>query len=227
LGPIENMQEPQESNLSLLASAHLIGVELSADQASCLERYCSLLWEWNEKINLTRHTTFELFAKRDLLDSVKLAAQLAPNEEILDIGTGGGVPGLVLAILRPDLRVSVCESVGKKAKVVQDIVDRMNLPIAVFPHRAQVVLEDMRFHSLVTRATGSVAQLLNWLADYWTQFDRLLAIKGPRWVEERGEARHRGLLSGVDLRCLESYNMPDTESESVILSFCKRTARKP
>lgn len=53
-----------------------------------LAKYCLLVWDWNAKMNLTRHTTPELFVKRDLLDSVELAKCLRPNEEVLDIGTG-------------------------------------------------------------------------------------------------------------------------------------------
>lgn len=206
-------------------AAARIGLDLSPAQSELLDRYCGLLWGWNEKINLTRHTSYDLFARRDLLDSMKLAAHLDAGHEILDIGTGGGVPGVVLAILRPDLQVSLCDSVGKKAKVVQEIVGQLQLPIAVYPTRVQGVLEDLRFHSLVTRASGSIVQLLSWVSEHWTQFDRLLAIKGPRWVHERGEARHRGLMAGIDLRCLETYNMPETDSQSVILSLSRQQKR--
>lgn len=220
-------QSSNGHDLPLAQAAGMLGISLSMEQADRLEQYCHQLWTWNEKINLTRHTCVDLFVKRDLLDSAKLAAHLGPDHEILDLGTGGGVPGVILAILRPDLKVSVCDSVGKKAKAVQDIIQKMELPVAVYPCRVQTVLEDLRFHSVVTRATGSISQLLSWLEGHWTQLDNLLAIKGPRWIQERGEARHRGLLAGLDLRCLETYNMPDTDSQSVILSICKRPERKP
>ncbi|MFO0943204.1 MAG: 16S rRNA (guanine(527)-N(7))-methyltransferase RsmG [Pirellulales bacterium] len=197
-------------------------IQLPTDCCVLLEKYCHLLWEWNEKINLTRHINFDLFARRDLLDTVKLAAHLPADQDILDVGTGGGVPGIILAIIRPDLQVSLCDSIAKKANVVQDIVSKLDLPVAVYPQRVQLVLEDMRYHALVTRATGSISQLLKWVADHWISFDRLLAIKGPRWVEERGEARHLGLMNGIDLRCLESYQMPGTQSESCILSLSRK-----
>ncbi|MCA9134932.1 MAG: 16S rRNA (guanine(527)-N(7))-methyltransferase RsmG, partial [Planctomycetales bacterium] len=184
---------------SLAEAAARLGLELPRDTLAKLEEYCAALWEWNTKINLTRHTDFDLFARRDLLDSVKLAEHLSEDEEVLDVGTGGGVPGLLLAILRPDLTVSVCDSVAKKSRVVDDIVRQLDLPVAVHANRVQDVLEDLRFNSLVTRAVGSIGQLLGWVSEYWMGFDRLLAIKGPRWVEERGEARHRGLLNGVEL----------------------------
>ncbi len=214
--------EPPSENLHIAAAK--LGLVIDAEKLDHLERYCRLLWEWNEKINLTRHTDFDLFARRDLLDSWHLAQQLAEGEDVLDVGTGGGVPGIPLAILRPDLNVSLCDSVAKKSKVVDDMVMQLKLPVPVHAMRVQDVLEDWRYSSLVTRAVGSLTQLAGWLKDYWHCFDRMLAIKGPRWVEERGEARHRGLLGGIELRKLVSYNMPGTSSESVVLQL-KRPRR--
>ena len=91
-------------------------IELPDEQAALLEQYCRLLWDWNTKINLTRHTDYQTFVARDLVDSLALAEFLEPGERVLDVGTGGGVPGIVLAIVRPDLAVSLSESVGKKAR---------------------------------------------------------------------------------------------------------------
>lgn len=207
---------------SLQEAAERIGIDLPGETLHKLEKYCAALWDWNTKINLTRHTTFDLFARRDLLDSVKLAEHLSEDEEVLDVGTGGGVPGIPLAILRPDLTVSLCDSVAKKSKVASAIVKELGLPVAVHAARVQDVLEDLRFNSLVTRAAGSISQLLSWLDEYWMSFDRVLAIKGPRWVEERAEARHRGLMNEVELRRIATYAMPETQSESVILQMNRR-----
>lgn len=205
---------------SLAEAIAKIGLEgIPADRLEHVDRYCQTLWEWNTKINLTRHTTYDLFVKRDLLDSWELAKLIAADEEILDIGTGGGVPGLLVAILRPDVQVSVCDSVGKKAKVVDEIVKQLELPVPVYASNVQKVLDDFTFDSLVARAVGPLPRLCVWLQEYWHCFGRLLAIKGPKWIEERGEARHRGLLKGIQLRRLATYHMPDTHSESVILQL--------
>ncbi len=222
------MEDLTEQNHNLAPSRSLqeaterLGLEIPAASVEKLQAYCEALWHWNTKINLTRHTDFDLFARRDLLDTVRLAELLVDGEEVLDVGTGGGVPGVPLAILRPDLTVSVCDSVAKKSRVVDDMVQELKLPIAVHAAHAQVVLEDLRFHSLVTRAVGSISQLLGWLEKHWLSFDRLLAIKGPRWVAERGDARHRGLLAGIEMRKVADYPMPGTDSESVILQFSKK-----
>jgi 16S rRNA (guanine527-N7)-methyltransferase len=211
--------ELEQTSDNLAAAVEKLGLQIDVEKLEQMEAYCRVLWDWNEKINLTRHTNFDLFARRDLLDSWHLSQLITDGDEVLDVGTGGGVPGIPLAILRPDLTVSLCDSVGKKARVVDEIVQTLKLPIAVHSTRVQDLLEDLRFGSLVTRGVGSLSQQAGWLKDYWHCFDRLLAIKGPKWVEERGEARHRGLLTGIELRKLSSYNMPGTDSESVILQL--------
>ena len=90
----------------------------------------------NEKINLTRHTDYEKFVARDVVDSLALEPFLDSGDAVLDVGTGGGVPGVVLAIVRPDLKVSLCDSVAKKAKAVAAIVEQLGLKMAV--HHAPV-----------------------------------------------------------------------------------------
>ncbi|MFM9064160.1 MAG: 16S rRNA (guanine(527)-N(7))-methyltransferase RsmG, partial [Pirellula sp.] len=151
-----------------------IGIEPLDDSLwNELANYCSLAWDWNSKINLTRHTTPELFVQRDLLDSYQLSKLLQPNEEILDLGTGGGVPGILLAILRPDLDVSLCDSVAKKAKVAEDIVKKLKLNVRVHPTSVKTVLEEERYDSIVARGVGPLVKLCGWLKDEWHKIGRL------------------------------------------------------
>lgn len=203
--------------LSLALERHQIS--LPAEQVQLIDRYCQALWEWNTKLNLTRHTDYEKFVTRDLRDSLELAALLQPGEEILDIGSGGGVPGILLAILRSDLQVSLSESVAKKASALTQMVESLDVSIAVHACRAEDLLDQFRFDSLVARAVGSLDKLLGCLEKKWTSFGRLLAIKGPRWTEEKNEAARRGLLRGLELNTVASYPLPGTESISVILEI--------
>jgi len=211
---------PPDENLAVALARHQI--ELPPPQVALLQQYCGLLWDWNTKINLTRHTDYEKFVARDLVDSLAFAEFLQPKEKVLDVGTGGGVPGVVLAIVRSDLELALCESVGKKARVVADIVDRLGLKTPVVHARAEDLLVDHRYNTLVIRAVARLKKLLEWFRPHWKAFDRLLVLKGPSWIAERGEARHYGLLHDLALRKLTSYPLPGTESESVLLQICPK-----
>jgi 16S rRNA (guanine527-N7)-methyltransferase len=204
---------------SLPAALARHGHELPAEQVQLLDRYCRLLWDWNEKLNLTRHTDYEKFVSRDLADTLALARLLKPGEEVLDVGTGGGVPGIVLAIVRPDLRVSLCDSVGKKVKAVEQIVADLGREIPVYPVRGEELLEDMRYDALVIRAVGPLWKLLTWFKPNWNSMRRLLVIKGPKWTEELDEAKRRGLVRDLQVKPAAEYPLAGTESKSVILKI--------
>lgn len=215
-----NKNKTSADNLpEALARHHL---ELAEDQVDQLDRYCRALWGMNAKINLTRHTDYEKFVARDVVDSMALEPFLDSGDAVLDVGTGGGVPGVVLAIVRPDLKVSLCDSVAKKAKAVAAIVEQVGLKITVHHAPVQEVLAGHNFNTLVARAVAPLSKLLRWVEPHWESFDRLLVIKGPAWVEERTEAREAGLLKRFELRKLASYPLPGTNSESVVLSIRPR-----
>ena len=192
-------------------------ITLPAEQVALLDRYVRLLWDWNAKLNLTRHTDYEKFVARDVVDTLQLAAHLHADEEVLDVGSGGGVPGLLLAILRPDLQVSLCDATGKKARVLESMVQELGLKVPVHGTRVENVLVEQRFDAVICRAVGPLWELLTWFKPHWPSIDRALIIKGPKWADERGEARHRGLLHDLELRKAAEYPMPGTTSNSVVL----------
>jgi len=122
-------------------------------------------------------------------------------------------------------QISLSESVGKKAQALKAIVRDLDLPTPVYHDRAETVLEDLRFDALVARAVGPLWKMCKWFEPHWHSFGRLLAVKGPKWPEERKAARERGLLRNVELRKATAYRMPGTESDSVILQL--RAKRPP
>jgi 16S rRNA (guanine527-N7)-methyltransferase len=206
--------------LGAALTAHQIPA--TPDQGELLDLYRRQLWLWNERMNLTRHTTLEKFVGRDVVDSFELSKLLEQRARVLDVGTGGGVPGVVLAILRPDLSVSLCESTQKKARAVEAMVAELDLPVRVFPNRAEEVLEITTFDVLIARALAPLAKVLTWLRPHWDAFDELLMIKGPSWTEEREAARQGGLMKSLDLRKAATYLAPITGAESVILSIRRK-----
>ncbi|EAQ80008.1 16S rRNA (guanine(527)-N(7))-methyltransferase RsmG [Blastopirellula marina] len=216
---------PKFATLQEALTAH--GAPLDDAIVAALDKYAQIVWEMNQSLNLTRHTDYDKFVARDVLDSLALAGQLKPGDEILDLGSGGGVPGVIIAILRPDVQVSLCDSVTKKAKALEEIVHRAGLSIPVYHARAEDLLEDFRYHAIVCRAVAPLKKLLTWLAPHWASFDQLLAIKGGKWVEERNEARHFGLLNDLQLRKEVEYTTPGNDHPSVVLKIWPAGRKEP
>jgi 16S rRNA (guanine527-N7)-methyltransferase len=200
-------------------------MEIEEAVALQLQQFAQVMWKWNEQLNLTRHTTWDLYVSRDLRDCLQLAPLLEPGEEVLDLGSGNGIPGIPLAILRSDIEVSLAESVKKRAGVLGEMIGELGLPVPVYAARGEDLLEDFRFTSIVARAVGSIAKFCRWVEPHWTNVDRLLLIKGPKWVDERAEARHLGALANLDLRRVASYSLGDDgDSEGVILEISRKSA---
>ena len=210
---------PAEPFANLGSALDHFEIDLSPETVERLERYAATLWEANRVMNLTRHTNFEKFVARDIVDSLQLASLLAPSQRVLDMGSGGGVPGAILKIVRDDLEVVLSESVGKKAQALTEIVARAELNVSVHMGRAEQLLSCERFHCVTARAVAPLSKILKWCAGCWHQMDRLLLIKGRNWVQERGEARHLGLMTDLELRRVASYLNPDSGAESVILEI--------
>jgi 16S rRNA (guanine527-N7)-methyltransferase len=172
-------------------------------------------------MNLTRHVDYDTFLRRDLVDTVTLAEYIPMRSSVLDIGTGGGVPGVLMGILRPDLAVCVCDSVAKKANAVRDIVQHLAVPIEVHAGRAEELLSDRAFDVGTVRAVARLDQLLRMLKPHWRHIGQLLLVKGPKWIDERAQARHSGLLKSLDLRRLCEYQ--SGAANSVILQLHSKT----
>ena len=205
-----------------------LGVEVPAGSVSGLAAYAAGLWAWNERLNLTRHTDVEKFVSRDVADAAAIAAHLARGERLLDVGTGGGVPGVILALIRPDLRVELSESVGKRARAVADIVRGLGLTVPVHEGAAQPLVAARgsgpdRFDTLVVRAVAPLARLLGWFEPLRAAYGRLLVVKGPRWEEEKAEARHRGLAKAVSIRRVAGWPIRGSDNESVLLEIRARS----
>ena len=216
---------PIDPDFAAALEAHKMEIDESV--AEQLQRYAEVMWKLNESLNLTRHTTWDLFVGRDLRDCLQLSPLIEPGEEVLDLGSGNGVPGIPLAILRSDISVSLAESVAKRAGALNEIVSELNVPVSVYAARGEDLLEDFRFSTIASRAVGSVAKFCRWIEPHWVSVDRLLLIKGPKWVDERAEARHLGLLNELELRRIAGYPLgDDEESEGVILQIMTKWRAK-
>ncbi|MFM1902722.1 MAG: Ribosomal small subunit methyltransferase [Planctomycetota bacterium] len=218
---------PPDLAATLAAEAARQGLAVPAEALPRLAAYAGRLWDWNERLNLTRHTDPERFVARDLADAVALLPHLASGERVLDVGTGGGVPGVLLAILRPDLRVELSESVGKRARAVAAILAEIGLAVPIHEAAAQELVArrpfgPRRFDTLVVRAVAPLSKLLGWFEPLAASYGRMLVIKGPKWEEELEEARRLKRGRHVSVRRIASWPLAGADGDSVLLEI--RTA---
>jgi len=212
-----NAVDSNSSFSSLAQAAQRLEVAVPEDSMELLDKYCHTLWKWNERLNLTRHTDYEKFVGHDLADTLALSELIDVGEHVLDVGTGGGVPGIPLSILRPDLQVELCDSVAKKARAVKSIVQEVDLDIPIHHQRAEAILEQRPFDTVVVRAVAKLAKLLTWFEPCWNNIGQLLVIKGPNWVNERAEARGKGKVQNLNIRRVAEYKCTGMDAPSVVL----------
>lgn len=150
-------------------------LEISEEQLKQLELYYQLLKEWNNKINLTAITDPQGVAVKHFADSMSLLhyIDIPQNARVLDVGTGAGFPGVVLKIMRPDIRLTLLDSLKKRFLFLEDLLAQLDLSADFLQGRAEEYGQDLdlreSFDLVVSRA---VAQL-NILSEYCIPFVRL------------------------------------------------------
>jgi 16S rRNA (guanine527-N7)-methyltransferase len=187
--------------------------ELQLKQLTALEE---LYRKWNQKINVISRKDIDGLYENHVLHSLSIAAAVdllpisfEPGSGIIDIGTGGGFPGIPLAIYFPEVKFHLVDSIAKKIKVVNDIVDTIGLNNVTSQHTRAEEIKDRKFDFVISRAVAPLKELWKWsklLLRHKVQGTRLKEqgsrhkVQGSRLKEHEG-SRDGGLicLKGGDL----------------------------
>ncbi len=138
--------------------------KLNEKQISLFEQLEPLYAEWNAQINVISRKDFSEFYERHVLHSLGIAKLLSftPGTKILDVGTGGGFPGIPLAIMFPDVQLHLVDSIGKKIKVVNGVVESLDLKnVTTEQIRAEQLTDKYDF--IVSRAVTSLPEFVLWV----------------------------------------------------------------
>jgi 16S rRNA (guanine527-N7)-methyltransferase len=165
--------------------------DLTDAQISQLERLPELYSTWNAQINVISRKDIKELEVRHVLHSLAIARFLhfAPGTRILDIGTGGGFPGIPLAIYFPDCKFTLCDSIGKKIKVVEAVAAELGLE-NVSTHIGRVEKIEDKFDFIVSRAVAPLSTLISWTKAKIKKEERnvmpngWICLKGGDLVEE-------------------------------------------
>lgn len=160
-------------------------------QLEMFEQLPSLYADWNEKINVISRKDIDNIFERHILHSLAIAkvCNFKPNSEILDVGTGGGFPGIPLAILFPEVKFTLVDSIGKKIKVVNEIKDALGLT-NVYAEQTRVEPLKKSFDFIVSRAVTQMPEFVSWVKDkiskiqYHDLDNGILYLKGGDLTQE-------------------------------------------
>lgn len=197
------------------------GISLTEIQHALLNRYLDSLLEINKVMNLTR---IENRAEAEVLhvgDSLTVLPFL-PREphHLADVGSGGGVPGIPLAIARPDVQVVLMDSTKKKAAFLERTAKDLGLAnVKVLPERAEVVAHGpMRdsFDIVTARAVGAMNMLVEWCLPLVKKGGKLLAMKGAKIAEELPDAQKAIKLLNGGEPVIHPIDLPGTQSHVVV-----------
>ncbi|HZX97717.1 MAG TPA: 16S rRNA (guanine(527)-N(7))-methyltransferase RsmG [Myxococcales bacterium] len=159
-----------------------MGLQLDAEQLKLLGRHVDLLLKWNKSINLTSITDPDEVVEKHVLDSLAVVPVL-PQGSLLDAGTGGGFPGIPIAIMRPNLEISLVDSVQKKVAFLKSALAELRLPKArAYGARLEgnPSREDLpRVHAAVARAFAPPQQWLKLAAHYVLPAGVAICMLGP------------------------------------------------
>ncbi|GAB4513602.1 MAG: 16S rRNA (guanine(527)-N(7))-methyltransferase RsmG [Anaerolineae bacterium] len=197
-------------------AADLFGLTLSAEQVAAFDLYAQALAAWNAHTNLTAIIEPEAVRVRHFLDSLSLVGLVKGSSTVLDVGTGAGFPGLPLAMVYPDVQVTLLESTGKKIKFLEHIAQQLGLKnVHTLNARAEDAghLPDQRgrYDVVVARAVARMPALVEYLLPFARVGGKVIAMKGDTAQQETQDAKHALQLLGGRLNRIESVQLPGLE----------------
>ncbi len=203
------------------APAYGVEIDDALSQKLCV--YAQLLREWNEKINLTAILDDEGIALKHFLDCLVVGkcAEFKAGQKLIDVGTGAGFPGLVLAAAFPEINVTLLDSTGKKLKAVEDIAKNMGVSNVEIVHaRAEEAGQKPVFREQYDFATARAVAELRVLLEYTLPFVKVgghfLSLKGASALEEIDGAKASLSTLGGKIERKNEFSLPGGDKRAII-----------
>jgi 16S rRNA (guanine527-N7)-methyltransferase len=184
-------------------------LELRAEQVEKLLDYLALLNKWNGVYNLTSLRDPLQMVTLHVLDSLAAVPAFEHASNVLDVGAGGGLPGMVLAISRPDMQVSMIDTVHKKTAFLNQVKAELALRnVTVYTKRVEQLEVKTKFDVITSRAFADLSDFVNWSGHLLQEGGRFIALKGTAPAEERER-----LPEPWKVRKLQPLTVPGLDAE--------------
>ena len=204
-----------------------IGVNLSDAQCEQFERYFELLIEWNKKINLTRITEPDEVVIKHFVDSLTLLkyCNIPQGAKVIDVGTGAGFPGIPLKIARPDIELTLLDSLNKRLNFLREVCEEIGVQTELAHLRAEEGSRKPEYRDSFDIAVSRAVARLNVLSEYCLPYvktgGKFIAMKGPDLKEELDEAKNAVKTLGGKVKSVEEFEL--CGSGRTIVTIIKET----
>lgn len=200
----------------LVEGCALLNLELSEQQLQQLLDYLALIFKWNKIYNLTSVREPQQMLSRHLLDSLAIMPYFTNATQVLDVGTGGGLPGIPLAICYPQMAVTLLDSVAKKTRFLQQVKAELSLEnVTVVTGRVETVSLP-KFAIITARAFASLADIVDLAGRHCEDNGKLVLMKGAYPQQELD-----ALPAGYQLKSVEKLHLPDSEARRHLVTLIK------
>jgi 16S rRNA (guanine527-N7)-methyltransferase len=203
---------------SLAAAADELGIALSTEQTTKLLAYLALLQRWNGTYNLTSVRDPAQMLRLHLVDCLAIVRPLQSHLQgrtairLLDVGSGAGLPGVVIAVLCPDASVTCVDTVGKKAAFIRQVAVELGLHNLEVVHARVESMSVVDFQVITSRAFASLSDFVTLTRERLALGGVWVAMKGKRPVDELA-----ALASDIDVFHVEPLTVPDMEAERCLV----------
>ena len=161
-------------------------LDLTQQQHEQLLDYLALLFKWNSVYNLTSVRDPMQMVTHHILDSLAAVPAFAGALSVLDVGAGGGLPGMVLAISRPDMKVAMIDTVHKKTAFLTQVKAELGLAnVTVYTARVEQLQVPQKFDVITSRAFADLSDFVNWSGHLLAEGGQFIALKGTAPPEEQ------------------------------------------
>jgi len=175
-----------------------MGLDVDAQQQAKLMGYLQLMHKWNAVYNLTSLRDPMQMVTHHLLDSLAAVPAFAGARNVLDVGAGGGLPGIVLAITRPDMQLAMIDTVHKKTAFLTQVKAELGLAnTTVHTMKVQDLQVSDKFDVITSRAFADLSDFVNWSGHLLGDGGRFIALKGVAPSEERERLPQEWKVSGL------------------------------
>ena len=206
----------------------LLKIELSEDKIKKFYNYMNLLIEWNQKINLTSITDPKEIILKHFIDSLTINKYIKENTKMIDVGTGAGFPGIPLKILRDDIEIILLDSLNKRIKFLDIVIEELKLnKISTIHSRAEDIGRDEKYREKFDYATSRAVANLSTLAEYLIPLVKIkgevIAMKGAEIKEELETSKKSINVLGGKLNSVEEFCLPESNMKRSVIIIQKET----